>query len=247
VIPVAMIDANILAVEEFAPQSLVRWMPKRTSMPSVKSKKQSVSELLLRRLTSGHYRMGQRILIKELQRETGASRQPIMVALSDLRSLGFVTIEAKVGCQVISPTPRDVEDFFRMFAQTEGFLAELAAERRLASEVAQLRNTNERIRKLRVADPRSVADYATLNKKFHSTIRMMAKSPAISERQVITVAMADFLIAQTHGFQSHMAEATADHDEIIHHIERGNPTHARKCVERHIAGARTSARTALPA
>jgi len=220
----------------------------RASMPSVKSKKQSVSELLLRRLTSGHYRMGQRILIKELQRETGASRQPIMVALSDLRSQGFVTIEAKVGCQVISPTPRDVEDFFRMFAQTEGFLAELAAERRLASEVAQLRNTNDRIRKLRIADPRAAADYATLNRKFHSTIRNMAKSPAISERQAISVAMADFLIEQTHGFQAHMAEATADHDEIIQHIERGNAVQARKCVERHITGTRIlSARTGIPA
>jgi DNA-binding GntR family transcriptional regulator len=216
-------------------------------MSSVKSKKQSVSELLLRRLTSGHYRMGQRILIKELQRETGASRQPIMVALSDLRSQGFVTIEAKVGCQVISPTPRDVEDFFRMFAQTEGFLAELAAERRLASEVTQLRNTNEQIRKLRSADPRSVAAYATLNKKFHASIRRMAKSPAISERQAISVAMADFLIEQTRGFQDHMAQATADHDEIIHHIERGDGTRARKCVERHITGTRMPAPTARPA
>jgi DNA-binding GntR family transcriptional regulator len=216
-------------------------------MPSVKSKKQSVSELLLRRLTSGHYRMGQRILIKELQRETGASRQPIMVALSDLRSQGFVTIEAKVGCQVISPTPRDVEDFFRMFAQTEAFLAELAAERRVASEVLQLRNINERIRKLRLAEPRSTAAYATLNKNFHQTIRRMAKSPAISERQLISVAMADFLIEQTHGFQSHMAEAIADHDEIIHHIERGNAAHARKCVERHVGGARMAARVGVPA
>ena len=216
-------------------------------MPSVKSKKQSVSELVLRRLTSGHYRMGQRILIKELQRETGASRQPIMVALSDLRSQGFVTIEAKVGCQVISPTPRDVEDFFRMFARTEGFLAELAAERRLAAEMLQLRNTNERIGKLRVADPRSAAAYATLNRNFHQIIRGMAKSPAISDRQVISVAMADFLIEQTHGFQSHMAEATADHDEIIHHIERGNAAHARKCVERHVAGTRVSARIGLSA
>jgi DNA-binding GntR family transcriptional regulator len=211
-------------------------------MQSVKSKKQSVSDLLLRRLTSGYYRMGQRILIKELQRETGASRQPIMVALSDLRSQGFVTIEAKVGCQVISPSLRDIEDFFRMFAQTEAFLAELAAERRLDSEVAQLRDTNERIKKLRVTDPRSVTAYATLNKKFHATIRRMAKSPAISERQVIAVAMADFLIEQTHGFQDHMPESTADHDEIIHHIERGNAAQARQCVERHVAGNRMSVR-----
>jgi DNA-binding GntR family transcriptional regulator len=211
-------------------------------MQSVKSKKQSVSDLLLRRLTGGYYRMGQRILIKELQRETGASRQPIMVALSDLRSQGFVTIEAKVGCQVISPSSRDIEDFFRMFAQTEAFLAELAAERRLDSEVTQLRVTNEQIRKLRMSDPRSVSAYAKLNKKFHATIRRMAKSPAISERQFIAVAMADFLIEQTHGFQNHMTESTADHDEIIHHIESGNAAQARRCVERHVAGNRMSAR-----
>jgi DNA-binding GntR family transcriptional regulator len=215
-------------------------------MTTVKSKKQSVSELLLKRLTGGHYRMGERILIKELQRETGASRQPIMVALSDLRTQGFVTIEAKVGCQVVSPTPRDVDDFFRMFAQTEGFLAELAAERRVESELDQLRSINEQIRKLRGTDARAEAAYAVLNKKFHGAIRRMAKSPAITERQAVVVAMADFLIQQTHGFQSRMAEATADHDEIIDHIARGNGSRARQSVERHISNTRISARMALP-
>ena len=214
-------------------------------MPSVKSKKESVSDLLLRRLPSGHYRLGQRILVKELQKETGASRQPIMGALSDLRSQGFVTIVAKVGCQVISPTPREVEDFFRMFAQTEGFLGELAAERRLPVEVAQLRKINDQIRMLRAADPRSGPLYAALNRRFHGVIRKMAKSPAIADRQAITVAMVDFLIEQTHGFRSHMDTSTAEHDEIIDHIARGNAAQARKCIERHVAGARISAATRL--
>jgi DNA-binding GntR family transcriptional regulator len=215
-------------------------------MASVKSKKESVSELLLRRLTSGHYRLGQRILVKELQKETGASRQPIMGALSDLRSQGFVTIEAKVGCQVISPTPREVDDFFRMFAQMDGFLGELAAERRLATEVVQLRKINEQIKMLRAADPRSGALYATLNRKFHGAIRKMAKSPAVAERQAITVAMVDFLIEQTHGFQSRMETASEEHDEIIDHIARGNAAQVRRCIERHIAGTRISATAGLP-
>ena len=221
-------------------------------MPSVKSKKESVYDLLLLRLTSGRYRLGQRILVKELQKDTGASRQPIMGALSDLRSQGLVTIEAKVGCQVISPTPREVDDFFRMFAQTEGFLGELAAERRLSVEVEQLRRINAQIKVLRQPDPREGALYAALNRKFHAAIRKMAKSPAIADRQAITVAMVDFLIEQTHGFQSHMDTATGEHDEIIGHIARGNAAQARKCIERHIAGTRISAaaglnRAAVPA
>jgi DNA-binding GntR family transcriptional regulator len=216
-------------------------------MPAVKSKKQSVSDLLLRRLTSGHYRLGQRISIKELQRETGASRQPIMGALSDLRGQGFVTIDAKVGCQVIAPKPQEIDDFFRMFANTEGFLAELAAERRVPSEIIHLRKINQQIRLLDHAGPRAEATYATLNRRFHAAIRAMAKSPAISERQAIVVAMADFLIEQTQGFQSHMREATADHDEIIEHIARGSPARARRSVERHVAGSRMSGRIAVPA
>lgn len=210
-------------------------------MPAVKSKKESVHDLLLRRLTSGHYRLGQRILVKELQKETGASRQPIMGALSDLRSQGFVTIEAKVGCQVISPTPREVEDFFRMFAQTEGFLGELAAERRLPVEVEQLRRINADIKKLRATDPRAGATYAALNRRFHMAIRKMAKSPAIAERQTITVAMADFLIEQTHGFRGQMHRATEEHGEIIGHIARGEAAEARQCIERHIADTRIAA------
>jgi DNA-binding GntR family transcriptional regulator len=168
-----------------------------------------------------------------------------MGAQSELRSQGFVTIEAKVGCQVISPTPREVDDFFRMFAQTEGFLGELAAERRLAAEVVQLRRINDQIGMLRAADPRAGSLYAALNRKFHAAIRKMAKSPAIADRQAITVAMVDFLIEQTHGFQSHMDTATGEHEEIVDHIARGNAAQVRKCIERHIAGTRMKAATGL--
>ena len=55
-------------------------------MRTHRSKKETVHDTLLERIVNGDYRMGEKILIKRLIEETGASRQPVMSALSDLRA-----------------------------------------------------------------------------------------------------------------------------------------------------------------
>src|ERR1700736_6239343 len=91
-------------------------------------KKESIVNELLHRFVSGRYRCGEKIVVKTICEETGVSRFPVMAALNDLRAAGFVVITAQVGCEVISPTPAEVHDFFLFFGRMEGMIAELAAE-----------------------------------------------------------------------------------------------------------------------
>lgn len=198
------------------------------------SKKDVLYDDILDRLISAKYRFGERILVKELATETGASRQPIMAALNALSADGFVRIIPQVGCEVINPTVRDIGDFYKMFARLEGLLAELAAERRTPGQLKTLKDTNRLIR----ADlsDHGGEDYCELNRAFHTIFHRMADSNLLNARQSSIFAMSDFFIMQTIGFTSHVADAAAEHEHIIAALERQDANAARIAAEDHIAG-----------
>ncbi len=198
-------------------------------------KKDSVHRELLDRLVTGRYGFGEKIFVKQISEETGASRQPVMTAINKLKSEGFVRIVPQVGCEVISPTVREIGDFFAMFGRIEGLLAELAAERGSKAEVAELRQINERIARLNPAKSESGEAYRRLNRDLHNVIHGMARSPMLHEKQVNHFAMSDFLITHSFGFTRHLEDAVTEHKAIIRAIEQGNPQKARLLAEEHIA------------
>lgn len=196
------------------------------------SKKHVLYDEILDRLIGVRYRFGERILVKELVSETGASRQPIMAALNALSADGFVRIIPQVGCEVINPSAREIGDFYKMFARLEGLLAELAAERRTPGQVKLLKDTNRQI----MADLREHdgQDYRDLNRVFHTTFHRMADSNLLDARQSSIFAMSDFFIMQSVGFTPHMSDAADEHEEIIAALERQDAKAARVAAEAHI-------------
>jgi DNA-binding GntR family transcriptional regulator len=197
-------------------------------------KKEILYDAILNRLITAHYRFGDRILVKELVEQTGASRQPIMTALSALSADGFVQIIPQVGCEVVSPEASDIADFFQMFGRLEGLLAELAAARRKDAQVAALEAVNLKIRKLSRKDRRAEMEYRDLNQAFHRTVHQMANSPLLNARQATLFAMSDFFIMQTVGFGAHLAEAADEHEAVVSAIARRRPESARTAAEEHI-------------
>lgn len=196
------------------------------------NKKTHLYDLILDRLIDGHYRFGEPIQVRELSAETGASRQPIMSALGALAVDGFLNIVPQVGCEVINPSLRDIEDFYKMFARTEGLLAELAATRWSLSQLGSLKATNAMIKAdLEIDGGRQ---YRELNRSFHRLFHEMAGSPLLNARQSSIFSMSDFIIRQTVGFRPHVAQAVNEHDEIIAALERKDPGAARVAAERHI-------------
>lgn len=196
------------------------------------NKKTHLYDLILERLIEGRYRFGERILVRQIADDTGASRQPIMSALGALSIDGFVNIVPQVGCEVINPTMRDVEDFYLMFARTEGLLAELAAARWTTMQLTTLKATNAMIRADLEAD--GGRQYRELNRLFHRTFHEMASSPLVNARQSSIFAMSDFLIRQTVGFRPHVEGATVEHDAIIAALEARDSQKARETAEWHI-------------
>jgi len=199
------------------------------------SKNNRIYDLVIERLVTARYRFGERLLVKELAAETGASRQPIMAALNRLTADGFVKIIPQVGCQVINPSRDEIADFFLLFQRLEGVLAELAAKRRTEEELRVLNLAQRRIMTHEEGQDRSPRTYAELNRDFHHAMHLMAHSPMLEEKQRSHFNMSDFFITHSVGFSSFMSDAARDHDKIIDAIAKQQTERARLEAESHIA------------
>ncbi|MFV3126849.1 GntR family transcriptional regulator [Niveispirillum sp. KHB5.9] len=211
------------------------------------NKKDEVYELLVGRLVEAQYTFGQKLSVKDVAADTGASRQPIMAALNRLSAEGFVRIIPQVGCEVVNPDRNQIADFYLMFERMEGLLAELAAARRTEAQMKELRDIQARIRAIDFALPESARAYLDLNRAFHQLIHDMAQSPFVDERQSSNFNMSDFFINQAVGFSAFMGGAAQEHEEIVEAIETKSPSRARTLSENHIAGVASSVAAGLRA
>jgi DNA-binding GntR family transcriptional regulator len=198
-------------------------------------KKDYVYDWILSGLLSRRYRFGDKIFVKEISAELGVSRQPVMTALNGLSAEGFVTITAQVGCDVIAPPEREIEDFFRMFGRFEGFVSELAAARHNDVDLRRLEQINARIRGLGDDPERNAEDYRMLNQDFHDHIHQSGRSATVSHRHMAVFTMADFFIVQTCGFAVLIPGAADEHARMIAAIAARDPQRARAEAEAHIA------------
>lgn len=196
-------------------------------------KKAFIFNELLQRLLAGRYRFGERIPVKAVTEETGVSKQPIMTALHKLQERGFVRITAQVGCEVISPSPEEIEDFYRMFAAVEGVISSLAAARATPEELGQLMQINAQLGAVAPDDAAAEA-YRRINVLFHRQLQDMAHSPLVSARQRANFELSDFFIVQTCGFAAHLAHVATEHQALIEAIASCDPARADAAAQAHI-------------
>ncbi len=209
------------------------------------AKKNYIYQEILERLFTCQYRFGDRILVKEIGEEMGVSRHPIMTALYRLQERGFVTITAQVGCEVVTPTPEAIQDFYRMFALTEGLIAELAASRASAADISRLRLINDQIHALDATRSANADEYRRLNVDFHTQLHAMAKSPLLCSRQLANFELSDFFIVQTCGFRAHLGLVADEHNAVIAAIVARQPEAANRAAREHIESVSRSVAAAL--
>lgn len=198
------------------------------------SKNTHVYDYIIDKLVSARYAFGDRLLVKELSKETGASRQPIMSALHRLSAEGFVQIIPQVGCEVINPSPTEIADFFLLFQKLEGILAGLAAMRRTEDELLELNLIQQRLLTITRENNPSPEKYLILNRAFHHKVHLMAHSPLLDRKQRKNCHLSDFFINHSIGFGELMPGAVQEHNPIIEAITAQNPERACETSEAHI-------------
>jgi len=208
---------------------------------ALSGKSRAVCDEIEKRLVRGHYLFGQEILANDLVTEFGASRAPVMSAMSYLRAEGYLVITPQVGCKVISPTPSEIEDFFFVFGRVEGAMAAMAAERHDDHEIKVLRATQRNIKYLTPRKGESINEpFVELVADFHRQIHRMSHSKYEAERASRSLRMSEFFLFNSNAMNvpggAPLAVADKERAEVVEAIAERDAAAASQLMETHVRG-----------
>jgi DNA-binding GntR family transcriptional regulator len=213
-------------------------------------KSRAICDEIEKRLVRGQYRFGQEILANDLVTEFGASRAPVMSAMSYLRAEGYLIITPQVGCRVISPTPAEIDDFFFVFGRVEGAMAAMAAERHHDHEIKVLRATQRQIKQITPGKGESINEpFVELVAGFHRQIHRMSHSKYEAERASKSLRMSEFFLFNSNAMNvpggAPLAIADKERAEVVAAIADRDAAAASRQMEKHVRGKPGRARHTL--
>lgn len=221
------------------------YLPSKSKVTAFK-RSDLVYHRLKQRLITGELPQGARVDVNELVKEMELSRQPVLAAISKLSNEGFLKVIPQVGCWVATVETQQIEDFFRLFALTEGLSCELAALRRNPAGISALRAILEQTAKLLASesDPKRLSQqFFRLNREFHGQIHEMAESQFVGDLAGGMWDRCDFYLASADpGIQGERGNVSEDeHEQIVAAIEAGDAALAKRLMEAHIQSFGTEA------
>jgi DNA-binding GntR family transcriptional regulator len=195
-----------------------------------------VAEHLKALILDGDLRAGDPIIVADIGRQLGVSRQPVMEALKRIEADGVIEIVPQVGCRVSRPGTEEIEDFFQMFAAMEAEMSALAAGRHSEEEAKNFATLlSDLSRALDLSESATPAkNHRLLNRGFHGAIHDMAKSPHVARLSSALWDRSDFYVKTAFGaFQisSRVREAYA---RISRGILARNADAARAATREHL-------------
>ena len=200
---------------------------------------EDVYQVIKDTILNGGYDSRDWLPIDEIAAREGVSRQPVMDAMKRLALGGFVSIVPQKGCRVRLYDSGQVQDFFRMFAEAEGLVAELAAQRASEDDIADMRLVSTRIGRLQQANlaPLELGQsYRRLNREFHLRMRAASGSPVVAEVVESLGDRSDFFVAQAGRpiFSSRVETAHREHEAMLDDIVRRDWRSAKRIMRGHI-------------
>jgi DNA-binding GntR family transcriptional regulator len=211
----------------------------RTSNNALSGKSGTILRELEIRFVRGEYLFGESLSINALAEEFDASRQPVSMAVSHLRSMGYVTIVPQVGCKVVSPKKSEIADFFYMLGKAEGALTGLAASRWVDDEIDQLQRIEVAISDTEFDTIEHRERYAVAVNGYHYKIHDIARSSRIADWLEGLWRVADFYLWQgtEQGLSSaKLKVANKERRAIIRAIKQRDVSLAESLMESHVNG-----------
>ena len=133
-----------------------------------KSKVDIIYELLMKGITSGVYKCGDRLVIRQIAQQNSISEIPVREAIRRLESEGYVTIHPNQGAMVSMMTASDVLEIFQLKGLLEGYATRMAIDYLTEKDYEELRQINEELR--RATKEHEFGLCGELNMKFHLRI-----------------------------------------------------------------------------
>lgn len=213
---------------------------------------------LRRRIGSGAYAPGERLVELQVSAELGVSRTPIRLAFEELTKEGWLERLPTRGFRVKDFSPSDLADAIDVRGTLEGMAARLAAERGLSvidrdvmqACVAEGRDLlSEASLDQRTLDaPRWVA----MNARFHATLIRASGNNALASATTLIAKMplAGAAALSLHGIApkleyAFIERAQQDHEDILAAIVAGESSRAESLMREHARRSRDNKRVLL--
>ena len=239
-----MQSADVLG---FAPeQTVVEPRPQRLESQTLSALLQ-MRELLLR----GEFRPGERLREIPLAARLKVSRTPLRLVFDRLEQEGLLASRPTGGFVAAEFTVQDIHDGIEVRGMLEGTAARLAAERLQSpdelDEARECLTRTDRLLERWSSGTDSLAQYITLNERFHDLLLDLAKSAIVRRAVALAAALPfaspnAFILGHAQKKEGHQVVTISQmhHRSIIDAIAHREATRAEAMAREHSRLARTS-------
>ena len=191
---------------------------------------------LERRFIYGTYKFGEIIPTANIAKEFDVSRATLTMALNHLRFEGYIEIVPQVGSRVVTPSDRQVHDYFIMFSLIEHQMARFAAERRTPESLRDIEDICQRITAMseRIVVPNY--EFIDLIDLYHMAIRRAADSVMEVQRASGYFRFAAFFLmnGKTINFSDVVRHSNRNRPFVTKYIAEGNVELAGEAMKKYI-------------
>jgi DNA-binding GntR family transcriptional regulator len=195
-----------------------------------------VTTELRRRILTGEFAPGERLVEDRLAELLGVSRNPVREAIRVLATEGFIEVTPRRGAAVSRLSEAEAEELFDVRMALEALAARLAARKASAASAANLREVLDSARRA-VADGR-LDEVADLNTTFHAAVAEAAGNTYLNLVIGPMLRRVQWVFQQTAQFRA--PHSWTEHLSLYEAIAAGDEAEAEARAVAHVAAARRS-------
>ncbi|NWN88874.1 MAG: GntR family transcriptional regulator [Micrococcaceae bacterium] len=185
------------------------------------SKADQAHQYLLKGITTGRYKPGDRLVLSSIATELGMSVVPVREAIRRLQTDQLVQFERNVGATVTGIDPVEYHHTMETLALAEGYSTAQCAPLVTAETLEKARGINEQMREL-VEQDFAPERFTELNEQFHSALFEHHQNPHILDLVHRGWNRLAALRSSTFSFvPSRATTSVAEHDALLELIAEG--------------------------
>ncbi|MBT0666782.1 GntR family transcriptional regulator [Novosphingobium profundi] len=188
-------------------------------------------------ILDGSFPPGMQIIEEDLARQCNVSRTPVREAIQRLQGERFIERDRQRSYVRIWPTDA-MEDVFATRSMIEPYIAERAAARIDADQLAALEACNEDYRQALSAEIPDYTRVNSCNSRFHSLLLEAARSEVLELLIQRVLMIPNVQQNLRHYDAEHLARSLQDHVELVEALRARNGVWARSIAHSHIQRAR---------
>jgi DNA-binding GntR family transcriptional regulator len=194
-----------------------------------------VKDRILQWILEGELVPGSRVVETRVAREMEVSQSPVREAIRDLAALGFLEIDPYRGARVRRFTRKEFVEDMEIRGELEAMAARRAATRITPTQVAELEELVEEMRRLAMAA--DVHGQALKNTEFHRSVVRASGSSTLERLWLLLEPFArTYVTAMVPGID--LVWLGDRHNSIVEALKAGDPDQAARAMLQHSEEAR---------